>query len=318
MTMNLRTLFFVYLSPILAFADVSAKLDSVKTSVSGNFRPFVLAVDDKKIIVGKSTLLGLKINGHLLEAQKTNKARFFARTDSDVIEIVGHEASGNEKKWTLPLPIVKVESVAEGNVSFHVSPEVAELKIDGERLVVSDARARWALPKGDFAKKRVVEARGAIGKPGRLYNLTLRDGSESGLSLLAFRVSQISVFRKGLGNSYSAMLSWNPEWRFLPNWRVGGSFGASVFKANATENFKVLSYELALTRTIGSYFVEGSGGVQNWYGFYGVTSVASVTVGKLFEPLFLKFIERVFVSGSHSFIEPTPAQSLRVGFGISL
>jgi len=292
----------------------------------------VIAVDGKKLIRDKEQVTSLTINAQPVTAKKTKGHPFFFRVETDQIKIEGTLASGMTRQWDFDLPSAEVKSADPKKVVFKVSGVANRVTVDGAILRYKGSEATWILPSGKkpYLKTFVVEL-SASGKPGRLYNLRLTPGdvvtparglaSESrariGFSPADFRLSQISVFQKGGGNTFSGHLAWAPYFYFSPVIGAGLEIGGSYFKSSTdATGFPIVDLEASFGWFGGKIGTEVRAGVQMWGNYGGTKPVVGGTLNYLFSRSGI--IDRLFVAYSYFLSATDPAHQLRVGLGVSL
>jgi len=318
-------------SAVALAQPLETTLSPVQTSVSGSLNPLVIAVDGKKIIREKETLLSVVVNGKAITPKKSKGSPFFMRVETDLIRVEGQAANGLARQWDLELPSALVEKADSKKIFFKISGVASRVTIDGNPIPYKGSRAMWVPPSGKkaFAKTWVLELT-AQGKPGRLYNLRLAPGSgegdrglasesrlRMGLSAADFRVSQISVFQKGGGNTFSFHLAWAPYFYFSPSFGAGLELGGALFKSSIDNSgFFVIDTELVLGWFGKPIGIELRAGAQTWLNNGGTSPLGGVTLNYLFSRNGL--IDRIFLAYTYYLSSFDPSHQVRIGLGISL
>lgn len=289
-------------------------------------------MDGKKLIREKEKLLDVAINGQKIAAKKSKGHPFFFRTETDHIRIEGTLASGMARQWEFDLPSAEVKSADAKKVVFKISGVASRVTVDGGLLRYKGNEATWMLPSGKkpFAKTFVLEL-SASAKPGRLYNVRLTPGAEEapkrelasesrlriGFSPADFRLSQISVFQKGGGSTFSGHLAWAPYFYFSPHLGAGAELGMSYFKSSTdATNFPIFDVEASVGWFGGTIGLEARAGAQAWGNYGGTKPVVGGTLNYLFSRTGV--IDRLFLAYSYFLSQTDPAHQVRVGLGVSL
>lgn len=334
---TMTSLLFLVASVSAAVAgELDATLSGVATAVSGKMSPLVIAVDGKKVIKEDVTIVELTVNGQPVTPKKKEKGKpFFIRTEGDTLQMKAKTADGESLSWDFPLPTLALAEATSETISFEIQGKTAAITVDGAAIRRRGDSASWKVPAGHaaFAKARVVELIVGKGKPGRLYNLRLtarpvvveaeparepaanvRDGA----SALDFRVSQVSVFQKSGGNSFSPMVSWNPSYFMSQDFSIGLGVSLSYFKAATGTKFLAYSVEGCLQFIFEDFGLGLGGGIQSWVNYGGTKALASLDLSYLFSQPLLDFADRVVVGYSAFFSVPDASHEIRVGIGFSL
>ncbi len=303
------------------------------TSVSGSLDPLVVAVDGKKLVKETTNADGISVNEKTVEVQKKRGKPFFTRVETNTIHVEAASSGGEPKVWEWELPQAEVTS-SKGKIVLAIKGIANRVTVDGKPLTYKANEASWTPPAGKkaFAKTWVLEL-SANGKPGRLYNLKLAPGAgdsepkrelasvgriRMGLSPADFRLSQISVFQKDGGNTFSGHLAWAPYWFFSKAFGAGVELGVSYFKDAASAGFLVADYELLAGWRGETLGVELRGGAQSWFGFSGTSPVVGTTLSYFFSHPWSGVVDRLFIAYSYYMNSTDPAHLLRVGLGFSL
>lgn len=133
----------------------------------------------------------------------------------------------------------------------------------------------------------------------------------------SLRAAPLGVLQNYSGaQSYSAMISWNPEVTFSKKWTVGFDFGYSIYKNSNQNRFKVLEYGLAgAYRIKGPWAIEAIAGGQTWIASGQKTGPMAGLNGKyIFPERLCGFIDQVFMGFGEVF-QSVGFSIARVGIG---
>lgn len=140
--------------------------------------------------------------------------------------------------------------------------------------------------------------------------------SESSSGLLKFRISQLSMFTRDQGNSFSAMPSWNPSLELIPELTLVLGLGFTLLKNTSSSNLSVIEITSGVRGLIFDDFaLQGDLGVQSWSSSIGIVPIAGVLGIMPLEIWEFQMLKEVFVGYSHVFMGSRPTHEIKVGVG---
>jgi hypothetical protein len=130
------------------------------------------------------------------------------------------------------------------------------------------------------------------------------------------QASGLAAVQGSGGNSFSALVSWNPTYKFTPAWALRGELGASVFKGAG--HFFVAEYQV-----LGAYSgfaplsLELGGGAQTWFDNGGTSFIASANGAWLLKHRVARYIDRIQAGYTACFFGSDFTHQIRAGIGAS-